>query len=105
MSEWTAEPLPEETGAVVRAQLGSLVDGIIAAVRTGSPVYGQVLDAPEGMALRLGIEQAIRAFLDAIERGGPPAGETDELWRQLGEAEFESGRGLDDLRAAFRLGI
>ena len=33
-----------------------------------------------------------------------PAGETDELWRRLGEAEFQSGRSLDDLRAAFRTG-
>ncbi len=105
MSEWATEPLPEETVAVVRDRLGSLVDGIIAAVQAGSPVYGPVFDAPEGMALRLGVEQAIRAFLDAVERGAPPARETDELWRQLGEAEFQSGRSLEDLRAAFRLGI
>jgi PucR C-terminal helix-turn-helix domain len=105
MSEWTAEPLPAETVTVVRDQLGALVERIIAAVEAGSPVYGRVLDAPEGMALKLGIEQAIRAFLDAVERGEAPAGETDELWRRLGEAEFQSGRSLDDLRAAFRLGI
>ncbi len=108
MSEWTVEPLPEETVAVVRDRLGSLVEGIVAAVQAGSPVYGQVFDAPEGMALRLGIEQAIRAFLDAVERGGRAGGpnsETDELWRRLGEAEFQAGRSLDELRAAFRLGI
>jgi hypothetical protein len=105
MTEWTAEPLPDETVALVRDQLGSLVDEIVAAVQAGSPAYGQVFDAPEGMALKLGIEQAIRAFLDAVEQGRPPAGETDELWRRLGEAEFQSGRSLDDLRAAFRLGI
>jgi hypothetical protein len=108
MSEWTAEPLPAETVAIVRARLGTLVDGIIAAVQAGSPVYGEVLDAPEGMALKLGVEQAIRAFLDAAERGQRAGGsnsETDELWRRLGEAEFQSGRRLDDLRAAFRLGI
>jgi hypothetical protein len=103
--EWTAEPLPAETVAIVRDRLASLVDGIIAAVQAGSPVYGQVFDAPEGMALRMGVEQAIRAFLDAVERGKAPAGETDELWRRLGEAEFQSGRSLDELRSAFRLGI
>lgn len=91
--------------ALVRAELGTLVDAIIGAVQAGSPVYGEVLGAPEGMALRLGIEQAIRAFLDAVEQGRPPGGETDELWRQLGEAEFQSGRSLEDLRAAFRLGL
>jgi hypothetical protein len=68
-------------------------------------VYGEVLAAPEGIAIRLGIEQAARAFLEAVEQGTRPAAETDELWRQLGEAEFQAGRGLDDLRAAFRTGI
>jgi hypothetical protein len=105
MTAWTAEPLPAETVAVVRAQLPTLVDGIIDQVRSGNHVYGEVLSAPEGMALRLGIEQAIRAFLEAVERGERPAADTDELWRQLGEAEYQSGRSLDDLRMAFRLGI
>jgi hypothetical protein len=101
---WRAEPLPAETVTAVRAELGPLVDTIIAAIRAQSPVYGEVLTAPEGMGIRLGIEQAIRAFLDAVESGGRPAGETDELWRRLGEAEFQAGRSLDDLRAAFRTG-
>ncbi|MGB9183210.1 MAG: hypothetical protein WCB67_04025, partial [Solirubrobacteraceae bacterium] len=101
---WRAEPLPAETVIAVRAELGRLVDTIIAAVRAESPVYGEVLTAPEGMGIRLGIEQAIRAFLDAVESGRRPAGETDEVWRRLGEAEFQAGRSLDDLRAAFRTG-
>jgi hypothetical protein len=101
---WRAEPLPSETINAVRSELGPLVDGVVAAVAAESPVYGEVLAAPEGMAIRLGIEQAIRAFLEAVESGQRPAGETDELWRRLGEAEFQSGRSLDDLRAAFRTG-
>ena len=105
MAEWVAERLPEETVALVRQELGPLADGIITAVRAGSPAYAEVLGAPEGMALRIGIEQAIGAFLAAVQRGERPAGETDELWRRLGEAEFQSGRSLDDLRAAFRAGI
>jgi hypothetical protein len=102
--DWTADPLPKETVAAVRQELASLVDGIVAAIRATSPVYGEVLAAPEGMGIKLGIEQAIRAFLDAIETGRRPARETDELWRRLGEAEFQAGRSLDDLRAAFRTG-
>jgi hypothetical protein len=105
MSEWVAEMLPPETVAAVRSELGPLADGIIAAVRAASPIYGEVFGSPEGMALRLGVEQAIRAFLDAIERGERPARETDELWRMLGEAEYQAGRSLEDLRAAFRNGI
>jgi hypothetical protein len=102
--EWRAEPVPAETVAAVRAELDTLIEDIIRAVRAESPVYGQVLTAPEGMGIRLGIEQAIRAFLEAVEHGQRPAGETDELWRRLGEAEFQAGRSLDDLRAAFRTG-
>jgi hypothetical protein len=46
-------------------------------------VYGDVLAAPEGMGIRLGIEQAIRAFLEALEHGTRPARVTDEVWRRL----------------------
>ncbi len=65
---WRAEPLPPETVAAVRAELGALVEGIVTAVGRLSPVYGDVLAAPEGMGIRLGIEQATRAFLDAVEQ-------------------------------------
>ncbi|MGZ4171454.1 MAG: PucR family transcriptional regulator, partial [Solirubrobacteraceae bacterium] len=105
MSAWPAEPLPAETIAVVRSELGPLAEGIIEAVRAASPIYGEVFGSPEGMALRMGVEQAIRAFLDAVERGERPAGETDELWRMLGEAEYQAGRSLEALRGAFRSGI
>ncbi|HET9104875.1 MAG TPA: helix-turn-helix domain-containing protein [Solirubrobacteraceae bacterium] len=101
---WRAEQLPPEAVAAVRSQLPYLVENIVDAVRAETPAYGDVLAGPEGMAIRVGIEQAHRAFLAALERGERPAGETDELWRALGEAEFQSGRSLDELRAAFRVG-
>jgi hypothetical protein len=98
------EPIPVETVAAVRAGTGPLVEGVIEAIRAENPVYSDVLAAPEGIGIRLGIEQAIGAFLDAIERGDRPAGETAEVWRRLGEAEFQAGRSLDALRAAWRTG-
>lgn len=101
---WRSEPIPAAAVQAIRAQLPAVVESIVAAIRAESPVYGEVLAAPEGMAIRLGIEQAHRAFLAAIETGERPAGETDELWRALGEAEFQSGRSLDELRSAFRIG-
>ncbi len=101
---WSAEQLPVETVAAVRADLARLVDQIVAAIRAENPVYAEVLSDPSGMGIRLGIEQALNSFLDAVERGEPPAGETDEVWRRLGEAEFQAGRSLDALRQAFRTG-
>jgi PucR C-terminal helix-turn-helix domain len=101
---WSTEGLPPETVAAVRAESDALVEGIVTAVRSRSRAYADVLAAPEGIGIRLGIEQAIKAFLDAIEQGRRPARDTDEMWRRLGEAEFQAGRGLDELRAAFRTG-
>lgn len=102
--QWSAERVDPATVAAVREASGRLADRIVDAVRTGNPTYGDVLSAPEGIGIRLGIEQAIRSFLEAIERGERPAGETAEVWRRLGEAEFQAGRSLDALRDAFRIG-
>jgi hypothetical protein len=101
---WPVAPLPGEAVAVVRASVGRLVQIVVRAIEAESSVYGGVLSGPEGTGIRIGIEQAIRAFLDGVERGEHPSGETGELWRRLGEAEFQAGRSLDALRAAFRTG-
>ena len=98
------KPIPAETVAAVRSAMHRLADGIVEEIRTENPVYADVLEGPEGVGIRLGIEQAIGAFLDAIERGENPGGETAEVWRRLGEAEFQAGRNLDALRAAWRTG-
>ncbi len=98
------DSLPPEAVEFVLAEVDTIVGEIVAAVQEVSPLYGAVLGAPEGMGLRLGVEQAIRAFLEAIGRGERPGRETDELWRRLGEAEFQAGRSLDELRLAFRAG-
>jgi hypothetical protein len=96
--------LPRQTVAAVRAQVDRLAGGILAAVRTENAIYAGVLEGPEGVGIRLGIEQAIRSFLDAAERGERPGGEAGEVWRRLGEAEFQAGRGLEALRSAWRTG-
>jgi hypothetical protein len=101
---FTYAPIPQEAVAAVRPVLGELVEGILAAVKAENPIYAEVLGGPEGVGIRLGIEQAVKAFLEAIERGERPAGETGEVWRRLGEAEFQAGRSLEALRAAWRTG-
>jgi PucR C-terminal helix-turn-helix domain len=105
--DWSNQTLPPEAISVVRGEMAALVDGIVAAIRAENPVYADVLGGPEGFGIRLGIEQAVRAFLDAVARGERAEGresEAAEVWRRLGEAEFQSGRGLEPLRAAFRTG-
>jgi len=94
---------PEVIGTI-RGAVGPLVDAVMSAVRSEHPVYADVLGGPEGTGIRFGIEQAVRAFLDSIEGGRRLPGETAEVWRRLGEAEFQAGRSLEALRAAFRTG-
>src|SRR5438445_9933113 len=98
------DPIPREMVAAVRDGVGALAQQIVAEVRRENRVYADVLEGPEGIGIRLGIEQAISSFLDAIERGERPTSETGEVWRRLGEAEFQAGRGLEPLRAAWRTG-
>ena len=101
---WLPAALPPEAVAAVRASIDPLVASVVEAIAEESAVYGDVLGGPEGTGIRIGIGQAVRAFLDAIERGERPGSETAEIWRRLGEAEFQAGRSLDGLRAAFRTG-
>jgi hypothetical protein len=97
-------PIPPETIAAVRPALPAIVEQILASIRSENPIYADVLEDPEGLGIRLGIEQAVKAFLDAIERGEQPSSDTAEVWVRLGEAEFQAGRSLDALRAAWRTG-
>lgn len=96
--------MPSESIGAIRNGLADVVESVLEAVGTENPVYAEVLRDPAGLGIRLGIEQAINTFLTAVETGQAPAGETDEVWRRLGEAEFQAGRSLDALRAAFRTG-
>jgi hypothetical protein len=101
---WSATPLPREVVDAVRPVARRLVEQIVAAVRSENPVYDDVLVSPEGIGIRLGIDQAIESFLDAVERGERPRAATSETWRRLGESEFQAGRSLEALRAAWRTG-
>ncbi len=56
-----ADPVPPETIAAVRPALPRLVNSVIAAVSAENATYAEVLAAPEGIGIRLGIEQAIRS--------------------------------------------
>ena len=93
-------PSPRSAAASGRSSTASST-----AVRAENPVYAEVLGGPEGLGIRLGD----RAGDQGVPRRGRarssvPAGETGEVWRRLGEAEFQAGRGLEALRAAFRTG-
>ncbi len=99
---WTA--LPAETATVLRPELPGLSDAIVEAISVGVPDYARDLEGPFGMALRTGVEEALRQFVDLVQRSDPERGAGREVYVNLGRGEMRAGRSLDALLAAYRLG-
>jgi hypothetical protein len=94
--------LPPALAAALRPELGPAADEIIAAVRAGVPAYARELEGGFARGLRLGVEAALRHFVDEIEAGGDVP--RPEVAEELGRGEFRSGRSLEALLAAYRVG-
>jgi hypothetical protein len=99
---WNA--LPPSVAATLEPELPRLADEIIDALRSGVPDYARPLEGPFGAALRVGVEEALRQFLEMVERPGSDRGPGREVYIGLGRGEWRAGRGLDALLAAYRLG-
>lgn len=95
--------LPPAIAQALAPHTASVAEDIIRAIRRDVPEYRRPLDGPFGQALRLGVEEALRRFLAMIGSDQPAAGE-NEVYVQLGRAEARSGRGIDALLAAYRVG-
>ena len=96
--------VPPEALAQVRGRLDALADDILAAARAARPEYDEALAGPDGLAIRLGIEQSLHELLRRLEAPGRASEEAREAWLLLGEREFQAGRSLEALQAAFRAG-
>jgi hypothetical protein len=94
--------LPPHAVAAMRPQLPDLAREIIAAIRVEVPAYARPLEGPFGRGLIVGVEEALRQFIDGIEDGGPMP--RSRVYVDLGRGEVRSGRGLDVLLAAYRVG-
>jgi len=94
--------LPAPAVAVMRPQLQDLAQEIIDAIRVEVPAYARPLEGPFGRGLIVGVEEALRQFLDGIEAGGPMP--RSRVYVDLGRGEVRAGRGLDVLLAAYRVG-
>jgi PucR C-terminal helix-turn-helix domain len=94
--------LPPEAVAALRPQLPDLAQEIIDAIRVEVPAYARPLKGPFGRGLIVGVEEALRQFLDGIEAGGSMP--RSRVYVDLGRGEVRAGRGLDVLLAAYRVG-
>jgi hypothetical protein len=96
--------LPAEFAAIMRPELPTLVQEVIAEICNAIPEYAVSHDDPLGRSIQLIVEQALGTF---VERVGDPCFSTDQrdkFFQRLGRFEAGEGRGLDTMQAALRIG-
>ncbi len=96
--------LPPQLAEVLRPVLPSLSDQIIAAIRSEVEDYAGPLDGPFGRAVRSGTELALNRFLDLIAEPNSADDQRRRMYVELGRGEFNQGRSLNALLAAYRIG-
>ena len=96
--------LPRGLAGLLRPELATVGDEIITEIRRTIPEYARPLDGPYGHAMRIGVEQALLAFVDHVADPGTRHDRRDDVCRKLGHNEAVEGRSLDSLQSAYRVG-
>src|SRR5262249_25034376 len=90
---------------VMRRELPDLATEIVGEIRRHIPEYGRSMSGPYGQVIRLGVQEALSAFVDHVANPDATHEARDEVCRRLGQYEAQEGRSLDSLQAAYRIGI
>src|SRR4051812_30842525 len=99
------ERLPPQLADALRPGLPGLAEEIIAAIGREVPEYRRPLEGPFGRGLRAGGERALGRFVEAlVDPAAVDDASTREIYVELGRGEVRSGRSLDALLSAYRLG-
>jgi hypothetical protein len=93
--------LPPEVVGVLRPALDDVAHEMMEAVAT-IPAYARPLEGPFGDGLRIGVQEALKHLLAEIEESGHV--ERLDVYRALGQGEMRSGRSLESLLSAYRIG-
>ena len=96
--------LPASLADVLEPELPALSAEIVVAIGREVPEYVRPFEGAFGRAVRTGVDEAIRRFLNLIR--DPDAGDESgrRLYVGLGREEYRAGRTLDALQAAYRVG-
>src|SRR3954465_5532018 len=100
----TFAAVPPEAADVLRPTLPGLADEMIAAIAVEVPDYARAMEGTFGQMVRLGVEVALGRFMDMIADPTADVTRARDTYVNLGRGEFHSGRSLDALLAAYRVG-
>lgn len=98
--------LPRDVSALLEGSVAGLVEEIVSRIPQEVPEYSRPLEGDFGVAVRSGVEIALgRLFIDLPGRDEPALKpETRSVYRQIGVGEARTGRSLEALLSAYRLG-
>ena len=101
---------PEPVAAAMRAELPSVAEQTVAGIVVEVPSYTDAFSGEMGKAIQNAVELALAGFLQLVTRSGggadasTPIGPALEGAYRLGRGEARSGRTMDALLAAYRVG-
>ncbi|TNC29077.1 PucR family transcriptional regulator [Amycolatopsis alkalitolerans] len=90
--------------ALLRPELPGLVDEVTREIRHAVPEYGRRFEEAHPGLLRDRVRYGVTLFADLIECPHQAFREAERRFRGIGRAEAHSGRTLDQLNAALRIG-
>jgi hypothetical protein len=88
---------------VIEPVLPAVADEIVEAINREVPGYATPPEG-SGRSLHPGVTEALRRFVDLVRNPDADRGPFRHVYVSLGRGEFESGRALDSLQAAYRVG-
>lgn len=96
--------LPATVADALRPNLDAIATEMIDVIRREVPRYRRPLDSELGRDLVAAVRRALFQFVELIENPNGPQEHNSTFFRRLGKAEFLTGRNMDELQAAYRVG-
>src|SRR3954451_14733419 len=87
-----------QAAEVLRPVMPDVAEEVIPTIAREIPAYERPMEGLFGQMVRLGVETALRRFVDG------PTGPGGDTYVNLGRAEYHAGRSLENLLAAYRIG-
>jgi hypothetical protein len=96
--------LPPALADAIEPELPEATEEILETIGREVPEYARPLEGAFGVAIRTGVSEALRQFVELIR--DPAAGREPgrDVYVGLGRAEHREGRTLDSLQSAYRVG-